>query len=85
MPVRDDEVIDLLQSGVFDGVHDSTGIARRSCAGIAGIDEQRLKGRRYKQGGVAAFNIDDVDVESARGARLGGCKNNQEKPGNENG
>jgi len=69
MPMRDDEMIDLLEAGVFDGVHDAGGVAGRGGSCVTGVDEQRFMGRRDKQRGVAAFDIDDVDVQCS--ARLG--------------
>ena len=49
VPVRDDQMVDLLEPGVFDRIHDAARIANRRGAGIAGIDEQRLAGRRDEQ------------------------------------
>ena len=63
VPVRGDQVIDLREAGVLDRRHDALGVSRRRRAAIAGIDEHRLARRRHEQRGVAALDVDDVDVE----------------------
>src|SRR4029077_17775664 len=76
MPVRHDEMIDLLNPGVFYSVHDAAGVTY-SGSSISGVDEQRLMRGRYKQNGVPTLNIDDVDIQ-----RLGCLR--QGKGGSEN-
>ena len=71
MPVRDDQMIDLLEAGVFHGRHDSRGVSRRLRAGIAGVDEQRFARRRNEERRIAALHIDDIDVECLRRAERG--------------
>src|SRR5690349_9957713 len=78
MPVRHDEMIDLLNPGVFYSVHDAAGITY-GCAGIAGIDEQRFMRGRHKQNRVAALDIDHVDIQRLGCLRQG--KGGSEKTG----
>ena len=70
VPVSNDAMIDLLQAGDFKrNVGDSSGIA---ITGKARVDEQRLTSRRHDQSCGAAFNVNEVDVESLwNGARRG--------------
>ena len=56
--VRGDQVIDLRHAGVLHGGHDPVGVARRGRAAVAGVDEQRLAGRRHEQRGVAALDVE---------------------------
>ena len=42
--------------------------SRTAPVGVAGVDEHRLAGRRDEQRGVAALDVDDVDVQ--RGSAL---------------
>jgi hypothetical protein len=62
MPMRDNAVIDLFQTGQFNrDVRDSAGIA---IAGKSSVDQQRLTSRRNDQGCSAAFDVDEIDIES---------------------
>ena len=71
VPMGDDQMVDLGEAGVLGGRHDAPGIAdRRLGRDIAGVDEQRFAGRRDEERGVAALDVDHVDVQ--RGAGLGG-------------
>ncbi len=71
VPMGDDEMVDLRQTGVLDGRHDAPGVPdRRVRRHIAGIDEERFARWRHQERGVAALDVDHVDVE--RGAGLGG-------------
>ena len=72
VPVRRDQVVDLREAGILDGGHDALGVARRGRAAVARVDQQRLAGRRDEQRRVAAFDVDDVDVQGLRRAALGG-------------
>ena len=43
VPVRDDQMIDLLQAGIFHRRHDAARIARcRNRSEVSGVDQQRL-------------------------------------------
>ena len=68
--MRRDKMIDLANARVLDRLHNPAGIASSRGAGIPGIDQQRLMGRRDEQSGVATFDIDDIDVQRFRGPRL---------------
>ena len=70
VPVRDNQMIDLPQAGIFDGSHDAARIAWCGGAGVARVHEERRTGRRHEKRRVAAFNVDDVDVQRPRCARL---------------
>ena len=84
VPVGDDQMIDLSQVRVACRGDDASGVAYRSGATVARIDQQRLARRRDKQCRVAAFDVHDVDVERLRGSRLcqrrrsGQCNDRQE-------
>ena len=62
--MAEDEVVDLLEPGLLGRRGDSLGVAIADFP--AGIVQQRLAGRRHDQRGGAAFDVDPVDVESAR-------------------
>ena len=63
MPVRGNEVVDLRQTGILGSFENSPGIAHGVGTAVTGIDEHGFPGGAYKQGRVAAFNIDDVDLK----------------------
>src|SRR5580704_1594974 len=72
VPMRGNQMIDLLKSGVLDRIDDAACIARsRDCSDIPGIDEQGLAGRRNKQYRVAALHVDDVDLQGSPRLRHG--------------
>ncbi len=58
--VREQQVIDLLEPDLRHDRHDPIRVA---AAGIPGIDQQRLAGRRNEQRGFSTLGVDDVDVE----------------------
>ena len=64
-----DQVIDRRDSCVLRRRHNSFGVTHRGCAAVSGIDEHRLSGRCDKQHGIAAFDIDDINVERFSGLR----------------
>ena len=68
--VRGNQVIDAREPRVLHGRHDAIRIARRAGPAIARIDQHRFTRRRHVQLGVAAFDVDDVDVEGLRRAGL---------------
>ena len=71
--VRDEQIVDLTDTGVTGGGGDPSRIA--SVAGIAGlrlkcsaagkprVDEQGLPGWRHEQRGLTPFDVDEVDIE----------------------
>ena len=70
VPVRDDEVIEMREAGVVNRVHDAAGVAVGARRDIAGVHEQRFAGGRDEERGVAALDVDDVDVEGFARLRL---------------
>src|SRR5207237_6056096 len=60
--MRDDQMIDRRHSRVLRRRHNSFGVTHRGWAAVSGVDEHRFSGRCNKQYGIAAFNIDDIDV-----------------------
>ena len=60
--VGDQHVIDLLQSRLMGSGQDAIGIAT-VIAGPAGIDQQRLTRGAHDQRCLAAFDIDEVDLQ----------------------
>ena len=72
VPVGGDQAVDLGEAGVLGGGNDAFGVADRAVE-IAGVDQERFTGRVHEQRRVAAFDVDDIDVERrARGLRTGG-------------
>ena len=70
VPVREDQVIDLRDARVPGGVEDATRVPCRAHAPVPRIDEQRLARGRDDERRVPPFDIDDIDVQRLRGARL---------------
>ena len=64
MEVGDEHMVDLRDAGVFHRRLNALGVAA-IVAGPAGIDQQRSAGRRDEQRGLAAFDVDGVDVQVA--------------------
>ena len=60
--VSNEHMVDARDSGVFHRCLDAFGITA-VVIGPAGIDEHRCTGRRNKQRGLAAFNVDRIDEE----------------------
>src|SRR5262245_42690951 len=82
MPMRRDEMINLRETGILGGCHDALGVADGSLrSSVAGIDQDGFAGWRDEQRGIAAFDIDHVNVE--RRARLcgGGTSTKQHRDG----
>ncbi len=72
MEVGDEHLVDFGDAGVFHCGLNALGIAA-VVAGPAGIDEQRSAGGRDKQCGLAAFDVDGVNLQVfACGLRLRG-------------
>ena len=69
VPVRDHQVINLTNTCVANGRHDSIGVAC-SANEISGINKQRLTGWRHEQRGIATFYINDVGIQSLARAGL---------------
>ena len=67
VPVRDDQAVDLGETGILRGGIDALGIAHRA-VGVAGVDQERFTGRVHEQRRVAAFDVDDIDVQRRAGA-----------------
>jgi hypothetical protein len=82
MPVSDDQVINPGDAGVSSRRQDSTGIAHGPCTTISGIDQERLTGWGDSKRGVAAFDVDNVDIQGLREAALArkkaGAENNRD-------
>ena len=67
MPVRGDQAVDLREAGVLGGGDDALGVADRAVE-VAGVDQERFTGRVHEQRRVAAFDVDDIDVQRRAGA-----------------
>ncbi len=65
--VRGDQIVDLFHTRVSDRGHDPIQVSRTR---ETRVDEGRLARWRHVQGGLAAFNVDDPDVERFRAPRL---------------
>ena len=67
----------------MDGVHDAAGVAGGARRDVAGVHQQRLARGRDEEGGVAALDVDDVDVEgfALRGGGRGGERDCQQDYG----
>ena len=57
-----DQIIDLLQSGLFDRSHDPANIPVGVRPAVAGVDQQRLACRRDEEGRVASLYVDQIDL-----------------------
>ena len=69
VPMRDDQMVDLLKAGVLDGIPDAAGIASGGRAGVAGIDQQRFTRGGNKKRGIASLDVDHRDAERFRARR----------------
>ena len=67
--VRQPEVIDLLDARDLQHLEDAIQVA---LAGVAGVHEQRLPGRRHEERRLAALGVDVIDVEGLARLRLHG-------------
>ncbi len=77
--VGDEHLVDPGDAGVLHSGLDPLSIAA-IVAGPAAIDEHRSARRRNKQGGLAAFDINDVDGQvSPFGLRMGGRREPQKQ------
>ena len=65
MEVSGQKIVDVIGAGRVDGCHDAVGVAPVAPA-VSRIDQQRFAGRRDHQGGLAAFDVDEIDVERGR-------------------
>ena len=72
VPVRRDERVDLRDARGLDRGHDALRIAAGGRAAVARVDQHRLAGRSDEQRGVAAFDVEDVDIERCRLRRKDG-------------
>ena len=69
--VRGDQVVDLFHAGVGDRGHDPIQVSRTR---KPRVDKGRLARWRHVQRGLAAFDVDDPDVERLRAPRLSSDK-----------
>ncbi len=77
--MRQDQMIDLGQTGITNGLHDAAGIAfRGKVADIAGVDQDRFAGRRDEQGPVSALDVHDINIQSVAGLRRDGGSRKQQ-------
>jgi hypothetical protein len=60
--VGEEDVIDVIDAGAFGGGDDAIGVAA-FIAGPTGIDEERVSGGRDEESGLAAFYVDEVDLQ----------------------
>jgi len=63
-------MIDLLKFGILDRFHNAARVASSRSTCVAGIDEQRLSGRRNEERRIATIHIDDIYAQRAWGPRL---------------
>ena len=68
VPVLGDEMVDLRQARICHGVDDPSCIARRRHRShIARVHKQGFMSRRNEQNCVAAFHVDEVNVQLLSG------------------
>ena len=60
--VRDQHVVDLREAGAF-GSCDNTVSVTAVVAGPSGVDEQRFSSGSDEECRLAAFNVDEVDLQ----------------------
>lgn len=77
--VGGNQMVDLRETGILDRGHDAIRIAHRRWSPVAGVDEQRLPGRRDEQRGVSTFHVDHVNVERACSAILCGHRSDEQR------
>jgi hypothetical protein len=65
VPVSGYQMVDLAESCIVDGGHYASRITFGR-AEMTGIHQKRFSGRRYEKRRIAAFNVDDIDVECPR-------------------
>src|SRR5205823_5566615 len=70
VPVRDNQMVDLLKPGVFSGRHDATGVTNGARSNIACVHEQRFPGGRDEERGIAALDVNYIDSERLAGLGL---------------
>jgi hypothetical protein len=63
VPVRDDQVIDLLELRILDRRHNAPGIAHRAWRHVAGVHQQRFARRRHKEHRIPALHVDDIHIQ----------------------
>ena len=88
--MSDEQIVDLLDTGMSSRGNDTIRVAgfgwitgrriRYSATSPPRIDEERLPLRSHEQGGLAALNIDEIDVECS-GRRAVGGSQRQERNG----
>ena len=64
--VRDDQIVDPFEARLLHGGGNAIGIAAVE-PGVAGVHQQRFTRRRDEQGRLAAFDVDELDVERLLG------------------
>src|SRR5262245_26255294 len=64
MAVGGDEVVDLFETRILDGIEDASGIPARSSACVSGINKDGLSGRGNKQRRIPTLDIDNVNIQS---------------------
>ena len=86
MVVRDQQVIDARNAGVFHCRLDAIGVAA-TLVRPAGIHEHRLTGWGYEQSGLAAFDVNRIDEQvfcrPCLGQRGGTCSDDQQEESEE--
>src|SRR5262245_58182288 len=60
MPMRRDQVVDLCESGVLDGIHDPSRVPRRSRTTVTSVDQDGFARRRYEKRRAAALHVDEI-------------------------
>jgi len=64
VPVRGDEMIDLLKARIVDRSQDSTRVTVTAGAHVPCINQKRLAGRGHHQHRLATFDIHHVDLQA---------------------
>src|SRR5436190_198833 len=67
MEMSEKQVVDLFEAGSPGSGGDAVRVSA-AVAGVTGVDEQRLARRCHDEGRLPAFDVDEIDVERARGA-----------------
>ncbi len=86
MVVGGDHAIDPRETRSLHGCHDPIRITCGGCTAVPRVDEDRLPGRSHIKLGIAAFDIDDVDVQGLRRPALserGGSKEGTDRDDDE--
>src|SRR5262249_51162938 len=84
MPMRDNQMINLLKFGIAGGCNDAIGIARSGCAGVTRVNQERLALRGHQERRVPGLHVHDINVQRFSGSCLCVQEHERKKQKDEN-